>query len=101
MLNAGGVAGFLQVHPEIDEIKNDLDMSLRLHLSAHHAKADEWLAIFCDERRNDRVKGSLVRRVAIQLAFLEVKKRSAILERKAKPIGTNARSKSKVEALDE
>src|SRR5438132_796388 len=98
MLNARRIAGFLQVHSEIDQVENDLDMTLRLHLPAHDAKAHEWLAIFCDEGRNDRMKWAFVRRVAVRLAFFEVKKRSAILECKAKPIGTNTGAKAKVEA---
>src|SRR3954470_15108265 len=40
MLDARSIAGFLQIHPKIDQVQDNLNMTLRLHLSAHHPKTD-------------------------------------------------------------
>jgi hypothetical protein len=37
-MDARRVAGFLQVHAEIDQVDHDLRMPLRLHRAAHHPK---------------------------------------------------------------
>src|SRR5690348_17662732 len=55
-----------------------LPISLRLHLSAHHAKTDERFAIPGDKSRDNRVKGALVRRVTVQFAFAKIKQRATV-----------------------
>src|SRR5438128_10128829 len=76
-------------------------MSLWLHVTAHDAEAHERFAVLRDKRRNDGVEWPFVRRIRIQFAFLQVEESAAILQRKAKPCGTNAGTESKIKALDE
>ena len=76
-------------------------MALRLHVPTHHTEAQERLAVARDERRNNRMEWSLVRRVGIKFALLQIEKRAAILEREAESFGTNPRAEPKVKALYE
>ena len=39
VLDAGGVAGRLHVHAEVDQVHQHLHVPLRLHVAAHHAEA--------------------------------------------------------------
>ena len=70
MLPARGVAGFLHIHSEIDHVRQDLDVTLRLHAAAHHAECVPWLPILHDKTWNDGVKWSLARRVNIGVTRL-------------------------------
>src|SRR5258708_6814795 len=76
-------------------------MTLRLHLAAHHTKANEGLPLPCDKSRNDGVERALVRRVAVWLALLQIKQSAAILERKPKPFRADTRTKPEIKALDQ
>jgi hypothetical protein len=44
VVHARRVAGLLQVHAEIDEVHDDLDVPLGLHVAAHHPEGDPRLA---------------------------------------------------------
>ena len=46
MMPARRIACFLQIHPEVDQIGEDLDVPLRLHVAAHHPKASQGLPFF-------------------------------------------------------
>src|SRR5687768_3423408 len=38
MLHAGRFAGLLDVHAEVDQVAEDLNVALRLHVASHHPK---------------------------------------------------------------
>src|SRR5688572_3761765 len=59
MAHSRHVARLLQVHAEIDEVDDDLYMTLRLHRAAHHAERQPRLSILRDERGNDGVERPL------------------------------------------
>ena len=67
-------------HAEVDEVHEDLDVALRLHVAAHHAEAEPRRAILRDERGNDRVERSLARRVGVRVAFFQHEHLAAILQ---------------------
>src|SRR5262249_53396516 len=90
-----------QSHSEIDQIDHDLRVSLRLHLTAHHAEADPRLTIFGDESRDDGMKRTFRWRVSIELAFLQIKERPAILQGKAESGRDHARAEPEVDTLDQ
>src|SRR5207342_1462726 len=71
VLDAWRIAGFLQVHAEVDQVHQDLRMALRLHRTAHHAEAQPRLAVVGDERGNDGVERTLARCEGIRMAFLQ------------------------------
>src|SRR6185503_15579406 len=71
----------LQVHSEINEIRQHLHVSLRLNASAHHAERTEELSILEDHSRYDRVKRALARFYAISVRGVERKSRAAIMQK--------------------
>src|SRR5207237_4052346 len=73
VLPARGVAGFLNRHAEIDLVREDLNVTLRLHSAAHHAERFPWFAILHHESRNDRVERPFARRVNVRVAGLHRK----------------------------
>ncbi len=79
MTNARGVAGFLQVHAEVDEVHQNLHVPLRLHVAAHHAEAQPRLAVFRHEGRDDGVEGALAGLVDIKMAFFQSEQGAAVL----------------------
>src|SRR5690349_6649502 len=52
MARARSVAGLLQVHPEVDQVDDDLHMPLRLHGAAHEPERQPGFTVLRDERRN-------------------------------------------------
>src|SRR5262249_1959207 len=51
--------GLLNVHPHVNEICENLHVTLRLNRSSHHSKGQQQFAVFEDHRGNDCVKGPL------------------------------------------
>jgi hypothetical protein len=45
VVKAGCVAGFLDVHSEVDDVGEHLHVALRLHVAAHHAEAEPGFPI--------------------------------------------------------
>jgi hypothetical protein len=99
--DARRVAGFLQVHAEVDQVDHDLHVALRLHRAAHHAEAEPRLAVFRHEGGNDRVERALARRVAVRAALLQHEQLAAILQDEAQPRRCHARAHAAVVALDQ
>ena len=59
MTYARGIAGFLQIHPEIHEVDDDLDMALGLHVAAHQPKGGVRNPVPSHKGGNDGVKRPL------------------------------------------
>ena len=79
MVKAGGISCLLQVHTKINDVAQNLYVSLRLHVSAHDTKTHIGLVVSGNESRNDGVEGSLVRCVTIEVALFEIEKEASIL----------------------
>src|SRR5687768_14783419 len=101
MLPARSIAGLLEAHSEIDHVRQHLHMPLWLHPATHHAKGQQWLLVFHDEARDDRLEWTLARRVDIGVSGLHRKQFAAILEHKAEPGNNNAASHAAIIALDQ
>src|SRR5215831_6256452 len=80
MLPARGIARFLEVHTEIDQVCQNLDLTHRLHVSSHDSKRQPWFSIFHHEPRDDGMKWAFARRVDVWVARLHRKKLAAIRE---------------------
>ena len=59
MVPARGVTRFLNVHAEIDDVGEDLNVALWLHVAAHQAEGHQRCSVFHDETGNNRVKRTL------------------------------------------
>ena len=84
MVEARGIAGFLQVHAVIDDVDQHLHMALRLHAAAHQAQRHERLAVLLHEGRNDGVEGPLGGFVSIGVRRIEAEQFAAVLEHEAR-----------------
>ena len=83
----------LNVHPEDEQIQQQLRVSLRLHRAAHESEAHVWRvrasvsrrlrARLGDEARNERVERTLARRHGIRQSRLHRESCAAILQREA------------------
>src|SRR5689334_14845722 len=100
VLDARRVAGFLQVHAEIDQVHHDLDVALRLHVAAHHTEADPRLAVLRDEGRNDRVERTLAGLERVRVTFFQYEELAAILKDEAESGRRHARSHAAIVRLD-
>ncbi len=67
--DARRVAGFLEVHAEVDQVDQDLHLALGLGGAAHHPEGKPGLAVFGDEAGDDGVEGPLVRLVDVGMAL--------------------------------
>src|SRR5690554_5233055 len=56
-LPPGRIQGALRIHSVVYGIKQDLEMSLWLHIGTHDSKGTNCLAIFCYESRDNGVVG--------------------------------------------
>ena len=72
MAEAEGVPGLLCIHMEVDQVAQDLHLSLWLLISAHHPKGEDRSSVFRDEARDDRVKRTFVRFQPVGVIRIEV-----------------------------
>ena len=86
MLDPTGVPCFLQIHSEIDQIHQNLRLSLRLHVSSHDPVTQPGLSVFRNKSGDDRVEWSFVRFETIRVFFIECEKSPPILQDKPGPI---------------
>ena len=100
VLDAGRIARFLQVHAEIDQIDEDLHVSLRLHSPPITPNETSGAPSFVTNPGmivwNGRLPGA--RRSGV---VVESEKFAAILQRKSEPVGNHARAESAIVALDQ
>ena len=64
VVEARGVAGFLQAHVEVEQVDEDLHVALRLHVAAHDAEAHHGPSVFGEHRGDDGVERPLAGGVA-------------------------------------
>ena len=55
---AWGFSGVLRIHSKIDDVRDDLNMSLGLHVASHNTEREERLAVLEDHRRYKRMEGT-------------------------------------------
>ncbi len=99
MTPARGVAGFLDVHAEIDDVGQNLDMALRLHVAAHQPEGQERLAVLQDEAGDDGLERAFARRIDVGGRRIERIELAAILEHEAQMIRDQPRAHAAIVRL--
>jgi hypothetical protein len=56
MTEAWSFPGVLRIHPEVDDVRYDLNVPLGLHVSSHDTEREERLAVLEDHRRHERME---------------------------------------------
>jgi hypothetical protein len=83
------VEGLLQVHPEHEQVQQDLHVALRLHVAAHDAVAHERLLAAGRGLRHkggdDRVERTLAGSNRVRQPFVHRERGPAVLERETRP----------------
>lgn len=101
VLPVRGVAGFLEVHAEVDLVYEHLDMARRWHAAAHEAEGFPEPAVLQDETGDDGLKRAFAGRVEIGLAGFEGAPLAAVLKREAEAGRNDAAAHAAVVGLDE
>ncbi len=106
MAEARRVDRLLQIHPEQQEVEQQLHVALRLHRAAHHPEAQPRLvSAVCsrpgDEGGDDGVKRKLARPDRVGAARLQREPRPAILQGEAGAGHHDARTELPVDAVDQ
>ena len=83
VLPARSVTCFLHVQTKIDLVRQNLDVPLRLHSTAHHAEGFPRFSIFHHKTRNDGVEGTFARRVNVGVIRFHREKLATILKHEA------------------
>jgi hypothetical protein len=78
LVEARGDAGLLKIHPEVDQVDDDLDVTPGLHATAHDAEGRVRDAVGGEQRRDDRVEGPLAGRENVGVDLLEGEESAAI-----------------------
>src|SRR5690606_12632715 len=99
--HARRVAGLLQVHAEVDEVAQDLDLALRLHVAAHDAESEQGAAGPRRKARNNSMKGPLAGRVGVRVRRIERERRAAVLQAEAIARHGDAGAEAVIVALDQ
>src|SRR5690606_41713702 len=98
---AGRVHGCLWIAAQVDQLRHHLDMALCLHIAPHDAEAGKWLALTCDECRNDGVHRALARGDLVSVPRLERKATSPIMQCYASAGNHHTRPEALVIGLNE
>src|SRR3712207_6828606 len=77
---AGEVHSFLGVHGVIHEVREELDVSLRLHRATHNPEGGPKGAILCSETRDDGVKRTLAGSKCVWMALRKTERVTPVLE---------------------
>ena len=101
MVEPGGVAGRLDVHPVVDHVHQHLGMPLGLHVAPHQAEREPGLAVLGDEAGDDRVERPLVRLQPVGVRRVEGEQAAPVLEREAEVARDVARAEPVEVALDQ
>jgi hypothetical protein len=72
----------LHIHAEVNDVGDDLSVSLRLVPPSHHPEGDANVAFF-HKRRNDRMHRTLAAGQEVGIVRLERKQAAAVLQREA------------------
>src|SRR6185436_10192337 len=92
--DARRIARLLHVHAEVDDVGDDLRVSLRLVVAAHHAEGHHGSAVLRKHRGNQRMQGPFVRADLMRMPRLQRESRAAVLQRDAGVAGHEARAKA-------
>ena len=101
VLPVRGVAGFPEVHAEVDLVYEHLDRARRWHAAAHEAEGFPGPAVLQDETGDDGLKRAFAGRVDIGLAGFEGAPLAAVLKREAEAGRNDAAAHAAVVGLDE
>ena len=101
VLPVRGVAGFPEVHAEVDLVYEHLDRARRWHAAAHEAEGFPGPAVLQDETGDDGLKRAFAGRVDIGLAGFEGAPLAAVLKREAEVGRNDAAAHAAVVGLDE
>src|SRR5438034_10217383 len=101
VLPARSVTCFLHVQTKIDLVRQNLDVPLRLHSTAHHAEGFPRFSIFHHKTRNDGVEGTFARRVNVGVVRFHREKLAAILKHEAESRHYDPAAHAAVIALNE
>src|SRR5262245_25371424 len=71
---------FLNHHSEVDEVRNDLHLNLRLDVAALEPKSSKRFAVFQNHARHEGVDTAFVRPDAGWMIFFRQKQVSAVLQ---------------------
>ncbi len=91
----------LHIHPIVEHVENNLDMTHGLIVRAHHAEAHVAAAVPHCEGRNDRVHRALVGTKRVRMIRLEREAGPAIGQHDARPLRADADTEARVERVDE
>src|ERR1051326_1963610 len=91
----------LHVHAEVDEINQNLGMSLRLIIAAHDAERPDRLAVLKQHAGNQRMERSLSRGYDIGMPRIQFKQCAPILQDNACITRDESRTKALKKAIDE
>lgn len=94
------VARGLQIEIVVDEVDDDLHVTLRLHVAAHQAEREPRLAVAQCERGNDGLERAASGPVLVR-ARREREEFAAILQHEAQAIGHQARAHAAIVRLDD
>ncbi len=91
---------FLNIHSVIDDVGNELGVSLGLIESAHNAEGDASVAVG-EEAGNDGMEGALAAGEGVGGSGIENEKAATILKDEASAVGDDAGAESSVVGLNE
>ena len=99
--NSGGIAGSLDVETKVDQVDQDLGVTLWLHVAAHHSKAKDRPLIACDHGGDDGVEWTLAGIKSIVVIAIERKQRATILQSESRIRGDHLTAESVVNTLNQ
>src|SRR5437588_2705382 len=97
---ASGFSRLLSIHAEIDNIDQHLRMTLRLHVTAHHAKRKKWFSVFQNQRRDECVERSLSWFDTIRMLRIQFKQRTPVVQDNSCIARNQAGTKISEDAVD-
>ena len=101
MVDARSIPSLLQAHAKVDDIDNDLGVTLRLHRTAHDTKTHQRFSVLHDESRDDGMERPLAALYNVRMTLVERKQLSAILQHEAELSRRHAGTHAAIVALDQ
>ena len=98
------IQSLLNVHSKVKEVTKDLQLSLWLHESSHHAETGEKVAVLVgDHRGNDGVIRTFARlkRIGMLIVVVQHEVRSSVLQSESAVTRNGSRAESRIVGEDE
>src|SRR5215207_7302119 len=95
------IHGLLGTHAVVDEVGEELGVTLRLHRSTHHPEGGPQSAVFGGEAGDDRVQGALVGLEGVRMPLHKAERLAPVLEAHASAFGHDATTEAHVQAVYE